>query len=359
MSTTVKSNSDRESNPDTTSQANTKDDDLNNISNKVDQSVAIVGKNSVEQFINIDANLDPKSSKANCEENFCSSSSAATPAKQPGSQDLSAQDSSNMSHSSSASSQMQTSSQGSGSSPLILSQSSSPAQSQQNTISQVTPQTQPHLNSNSAVAQAQNVNTPQPNSAPQPFFIQQPLNASPYHLHQLYPHQQMIIQSGNLTIQHMPAFQPNNGGLSLQIPNVAGALPLSNVASKPPIASKGVAISPIASNIVSPQNQMLSSFKSPNTMIKPMIPSSSSFQSNNAQTVFISPFMPNQPSIISNQNKSLDNKGKFVSIHWNAFNISNLLATYLLALPLPLVITIAFVFYFNTFFVAFVLGNWK
>lgn len=303
MSTTVKSNSERENNSDSNSKSTSKDDcNLN----KLDQNVTIVETNTVEKFSNSDPNFNSDLSKVNCEENFFTSSNLSN------SQDQTSHKSS--SQQTLSTSQMQTNSQGLGSSPLIQSQSS-PAHSQSSHSQVITPQSQSQHNSNSIVAQAQTVNTPQPNSTPQPFFIQQPLNASSY-LHQLYPHQPMIIQSGNLTFQNMPTFQSNNGSLSLQIPNVGGAVPLSNVTSKSPIATKGVAISPIAPNIVTPQNQMLSSFKNSNTghMLKPMMPSSSSFQSNNTQTVFISPYMANQPSIVPSSNKTLDHKGKFVSI---------------------------------------------
>lgn len=102
---------------------------------------------------------------------------------------------------------------------------------------------------------------------PQVQVIQQPLGATPagtYQFQQVYP-QQMLLPS-NLTIQNMP-FGTANAGLQLQIPfstsNVVGGhLPMStSIAGKPPIMSKGVAISPLAPNLGQNQSHMISPLK--------------------------------------------------------------------------------------------------
>ena len=102
---------------------------------------------------------------------------------------------------------------------------------------------------------------------PQVQVIQQQLGATPagtYQFQQVYP-QQMLLPS-NLTIQNMP-FGTANAGLQLQIPfstsNVVGG-PLSmstSIAGKPPIMSKGVAISPLAPNLGQNQSHMISPLK--------------------------------------------------------------------------------------------------
>ncbi|XP_054160829.1 mucin-2-like isoform X2 [Oppia nitens] len=163
-------------------------------------------------------------------------------------------------------------------------------QSQTNTMQSLIQTSMPQAANQMSVAMS---------SLPQVQMIQQPLGAAggPFQFQQVYP-QQMLLP-GNLTIQNLP-FGTTNQGLSLQIPFTGagalntGGMPITTIAAKQPIMSKGVAISPLPNS-----HQMLSQIK-PNTigaqnaqLLKQMIPGQQ-FLSNSAtnQTVVISQLLP-------------------------------------------------------------------
>lgn len=162
-------------------------------------------------------------------------------------------------------------------------------------------------------------------SLPQVQVIQQPMGGTTgtYQLQQVYP---QIMMPG-MTIQNMPF--GGNQGLSLQIPFsgtgglTTGTMPITSIAAKPPIMSKGVAISPLTQQ----QHHMISSLRPGMShqnaqLLKPMLPTQQFVPHSNNQIVF-SQILPQQnqhsvhQSILpANANKALleSAKGKqFVS----------------------------------------------
>lgn len=120
-----------------------------------------------------------------------------------------------------------------------------------------------------------------------------------YQFQQVYP-QQMLLP-GNLTIQNMPF--GSNQGLSLQIPFTAtnagstGSVPITSIASKPPIMSKGVAISPLTQGLTA-SHHMITNLK-PNIgaaqqILKQVLPAQQFMHNTNNQTVVISQLLPHQ-----------------------------------------------------------------
>lgn len=169
---------------------------------------------------------------------------------------------------------------------------------------------------------------------PQMQVIQQPMGATAgtYQLQQVYP--QGMLLPGNLTFQNIQNFQ--NQGISLQIPFSGtggvstGTMPITSIASKPPIMSKGVAISPLTHS-----QHMLSTLKpnlsAQNTqqLIKQVLPQQFMPHTNANQTVVISQILPQQShhslqqSILpANANKTLidGQKGKQFVSHLQSFN---------------------------------------
>jgi len=198
-------------------------------------------------------------------------------------------------------------------------------------ITHQSPQHTPILHTSVQPTQHHNHMSVQMSHLPQVQVIQQPIGgtAGTYQFQQVYP-QQMLLPS-NLTIQNMPFGAPNQG-LSLQIPFTttnavnSGQMPITSIASKPPIMSKGVAISPLTQGIATSQHHMLSSLK-PNLgagnaqhILKQVLPAQ---QYSTNQTVVISQLLPQhnphsmQQSILpatSNRTILDTNKGKpFVS----------------------------------------------
>lgn len=212
---------------------------------------------------------------------------------------------------------------------------SSGASAQTVHIAQQSPQQTPILHTSVQPTQHSHMSVAM-SQLPQVQVIQQPIGASAgtYQFQQVYP-QQMLLP-GNLTIQNMQ-FGTTNQGLSLQIPFTAtnavgsGSMPITSIAAKPPIMSKGVAISPLTQGIAASQHHMISSLK-PNIgpgnaqqILKQVLPAQQFVPHSTNQTVVISQLLPHQSqhsmqqSILpATSNRIMDtNKGKpFVSLYF-------------------------------------------
>ncbi len=212
-----------------------------------------------------------------------------------------------------------------------LSSMTSQANAQTVHITHQSPQHTPILHTSVQPTQQHNHMSVQMSHLPQVQVIQQPIGgtAGTYQFQQVYP-QQMLLPS-NLTIQNMPFGAPNQG-LSLQIPFTAtnavssGQMPITSIAAKPPIMSKGVAISPLTQGIATSQHHMISPLK-PNLgagnaphILKQVLPAQ---QYSTNQTVVISQLLPqhnphsmHQSILPATSNRTIldTNKGKpFVS----------------------------------------------